>query len=203
VPEPHYQDLVSPDLSHKGVRLPQFFTRSTFGQPQPQVAQLPFSQFGGQRPILPTDTTGGLPFPDAGQPQPAPTPLSPFRPTGLSEDELNALLGRPVFGEELGSSFLGGKLSPTNIEQRIAQVRQQFGDVIAQRQTQTVSSLPTGDIPFEGGGGFDKFNPVMAGGLPFPGVGGGLPLSNVNLAQPPNLSTLPNQNKLGGFLGGF
>lgn len=29
-----------------------------------------------------------------------------------------------------------------------------------------------GDIPFEGGGGVDKFNPVMAGGLPVPQVGG-------------------------------
>ena len=40
----------------------------------------------------------------------------------------------------------------------------------------------------------DKFNPVLAGGIP---------LNNVNLVQPPNLSTQVDQNKLSGFLGGF
>ena len=165
--------------------MPKFFTRSTFGQPQPQVAQLPFSQFGGERPVLPTDTTGGLPFPDAGQPQPSPIPLSPLRPTGLSDQELDALLGRisPTKREIIGADPFFSPLSnlPQQVQQQIA-------------QPQTISTLPTGGIPFEGSGTQDKFNPVLAGGIP---------LNNVNLVQPPNLSTQVDQNKLSGFLGGF
>ena len=173
--------------------MPGFFTRSSFGQPQPQVAQLPFSQFGGERPILPTDTTGGLPFPDAGQPQPTASPLSPFMsPTGLSSDELDALLGRiPTTKQDIISidqpftQF--GRFTP-QVQQNIAQQQARKQSFLEQNPIQsTTSTLPIGGIPFEGSGGFDKFNPVLAGGIP---------LNNVNLVQPPNLSL--DQTKLGG-----
>ena len=154
--------------------MPQFLTRQSNLQQQPQVAQLPFSQFGGQRGPLQGDTTGGIAFPDAGQPgQPQPeSPLSPFLlPTGLSDTELNALLGvsgLPGTKQQLLGfdpvalqDFSRGEFN-TNL----------FGNQQTTQQTQT-SSLPPGGIPFEGSGGFDEFKPMGAGGIDKNKLGGG------------------------------
>ena len=166
--------------------MPAFFTRSTFGQPQPQVAQLPFSQFGGERPILPTDTTGGLPFPNLGQPQEE-SPLSPFMsPTGLSPLELQALMGNR-FDD---ASFRG---RPMQRSQFLDGSSLNFPQLREMTQQPVASSLPLGGIPFEGGGSVDKFNPVLAGGIP---------LNNINLAQSPLTPTATNplnRNFSGGF----
>lgn len=171
--------------------MPQFFTRSSFGQPQPQVAQLPFSSFGGNRPALQGDTTGGIAFPDAGQPQPTASPLSPFMsPTGLSNDELNALLGGRL-GTKQEISGIDSQFSPLN---RLPQnIQQLITQTLQNRSPSPTSTLPTGDIPFEGNRPLpfegnsspDKFNPVLAGGVP---------LNNLNLAG--STQGLPNLRKL-------
>ena len=172
--------------------MPAFFTRSSFGQPQPQVAQLPFSSFGGERPTFPTDTTGGLPFPDAGEQfqPPFPPTTTPFmRPTGLSNDELDALLGGRL-GTKQEISGIDSQFSPLN---RLPQnVQDLITQTLQNRTPATTSTIPTGGIPFEGSGTQDKFNPVLAGGIP---------LNNVNLVQSPNLQTAnlpftPNPNLL-------
>jgi len=186
--------------------LPQFLTRQSNLQQQPQVAQLPFSQFGGQRGPLQGDTTGGIAFPDAGQDQPgtqpAQSPLSPFMlPTGLSDDELDALLGTRPSGRIGGIDFRSFKsANGRSIFDTAAGIMpgQQ------QPQQQQVSSLPAGGIPFEGSSGFDKFNPVLAGGTS---------ANNINQLQSPNLSasnlpftpnpSLLEKNTRGGFFGGF
>ena len=172
--------------------MPQFFTRPSFAQPQPQVAQLPFSQFGGQRGPLPTDTTGGIAFPDAG--------IS--TPTGLSPQELQALVGerferfgdsrvnnvlsrltnqvgfRNEFPEAMMGAFnasqalLSGATSGTPSLGPGGQFLTAQGGAFpfnpASPTTQTQSSLPLGGIPFEGGGSVDKFNPTLNTGAPLP-----------------------------------
>ena len=176
--------------------MPQFLTRQSNLQQQPQAAQLPFSQFGGQRGPLQGDTTGGIAFPDAGQPeqgqpQQEESGLSPFMlPTGLTREEMNALLGTRPSGRIGGVDFRSFKT---------ANGRSIF-DIVGGTQTQQIfpggpqlppemrpGGLFPGGIPFEGGGGFDKFNPKLAGGIP---------INNINLLQSPNLSTanLPSPN---------
>jgi hypothetical protein len=141
--------------------MPQFLTRQSFFQQQPQAAQLPFSQFGGNRPPLQGDTTGGIAFPDAGQAgQPTQSPLSPFLlPTGLSDTELNALLGV--------SGLPGTKQQLLGFDPIALQDFSRGGfntGLFGNQQPAQTSSLPPGGIPIEGSGGFDKFNPVIAGG---------------------------------------
>ncbi len=181
----------------KETSLPQFLTRQSNLQQQPQAAQLPFSQFGGNRPPLQGDTAGGIAFPDAGQPQPGTATANPFLlPTGLSNDELDALLGGRLGSRQEISGLDPQGFSPLN---RLSQsVQQTISQTLQNRSPATGSTLPTGGIPIEGSGGFDKFNPIGAGGLPFPSPG----LSATNLPSQPNPALL-EQNKLGGFfLGG-
>ncbi|KKL55190.1 hypothetical protein LCGC14_2257870, partial [marine sediment metagenome] len=99
-------------------------------------------------------------------------------PTGLSDDELDALLGRtkqdainsgffnPSGGIQTQQFLPGGPQLPPGMRP---------------------GGLFPGGIPIEGGGGFDKFNPKLAGGIP---------INNINLLQSPNLSTanLPSPN---------
>ncbi len=141
-----------------------FLTRPGLAQQQPQAAQLPFSQFGGQRGPLQGDTTGGIAFPNAGdqfQP-PFPPTANPFLlPTGLSNDELDALLGGRL-GSKQEISGIDSQFSPLN---RLPQsVQQTITQTLQNRSPATTSSIPTGGIAFEGSGGFDKFNPIGAGG---------------------------------------
>ena len=162
--------------------MPQFLTRQSNLQQQPQVAQLPFSQFGGQRGPLQGDTTGGIAFPDAGQPgqpQPGTATANPFLlPTGLSNDELDALLGRrPTTKQDIigiDQPFTQfGRFTP-QIQQNIAQQQTRKQAFLEQNPIQsTTSTIPTGGIAFEGSGGVDKFNPIGAGGLNPNKLGGG------------------------------
>ncbi len=159
--------------------MPQFLTRQSNLQQQPQAAQLPFSQFGGQRGPLPGDTTGGIAFPDAGQPgqpQPGTSTANPFLlPTGLSSSEMDALLGRVPSSKQdiigIDQPFTQfGRFTP-QIQQNIAQQQARKASFLAQNPIG--SNLTTGGIPFEGSGGFDKFNPIGAGGLNPNKLGGG------------------------------
>ncbi len=146
--------------------MPQFLTRQSNLQQQPQAAQLPFSQFGGQRGPLQGDTTGGIAFPDAGQAQPQAqpnqNPLFPFLlPTGLSSDELDALLGKTKQDAINAGTFQPAIPGTFQIPQLSAPTQPQ------------PSSIPQGGIPIEGSVGFDKFNPIGAGGLNPNKLGGG------------------------------
>ena len=153
--------------------MPQFLTRQSNLQQQPQVAQLPFSQFGGNRGPLQGDTTGGIAFPNAGEQfqPPFPPTANPFLlPTGLSNDELDALLGGRL-GSKQEISGIDSQFSPLN---RLPQsVQQTISQTLQNRSPAPISSIPTGGIPIEGSGGFDKFNPVLAGGTQPNKLGGG------------------------------
>ena len=151
--------------------MPAFLTRQSNLQQQPQVAQLPFSQFGGQRGPLQGDTTGGIAFPNAGEQFQPPFPNNPFLlPTGLSNDELDALLGGRL-GTKQEISGIDSQFSPLN---RLPQnVQDLITQTLQNRSPATSSTLPTGGIPFEGGGTQDKFNPVLAGGTDPNKLGGG------------------------------
>ncbi len=154
--------------------MPQFLTRQSNLQQQPQAAQLPFSQFGGQRGPLPGDTTGGIAFPNAGEQfqPPFPPTANPFLlPTGLSNDELDALLGGRLGSKQEISGLDPQGFSPLN---RLPQsVQQTISQTLQNRSPATSSTLPTGGIPFEGSGTQDKFNPIGAGGLNPNKLGGG------------------------------
>ncbi len=187
--------------------MPQFFTRPSFAQPQPQVAQLPFSQFGGQRGPLPTDTTGGIAFPDAG--------IS--TPTGLSPQELQALVGERFerfgdsrvnnvlsrltnqvgFRNEFPEAMMGAfnasqaRLSGSNIgSPRLGPGGEFiFGSAFnplpatsAETTFATSSAVPLG-------GGVDKFNPTLNTGAPLP---------TTTTATPTALNPF-NRNFLGGL----
>ena len=148
--------------------MPQFLTRQSFFQQQPQVAQLPFSQFGGQRGPLQGDTTGGIAFPDAGEQFQPPFPPNPFLlPTGLSDSELDALLGGRL-GTKQEISGVDSQFSPLN---RLSpQVQQLITQTLQGRAPAPTTT--TGGIPFEGSGTQDKFNPVLAGGTDINKLGG-------------------------------
>ncbi len=180
--------------------MPQFLTRQSNLQQQPQAAQLPFSQFGGQRGPLQGDTTGGIAFPDAGQPeqgqpqQPGIGTANPFLlPTGLSNDELDALLGRRLGSRQEISGLDPQGFSPLN---RLSpNIQQLITQTLQNRSPATGSTLSAGGIPIEGSSGFDKFNPIGAGGLPFPSPG----LSTTNLPSPnPDLFKNQVRNLKGG-----
>jgi len=176
--------------------MPQFLTRQSNLQQQPQVAQLPFSQFGGQRGPQQGDTTGGIAFPNAGEQfqPPFPPTANPFLlPTGLSNDELDALLGGRLGSRQEISGLDPQGFSPLN---RLSpNIQQLITQTLQNRSPATGSTLPTSGIPIEGSGGFDKFNPIGAGGLPFPSPG----LSTANLPSPnPDLFNNQVRNLKGG-----
>jgi hypothetical protein len=188
--------------------MPQFLTRQSFFQQQPQAAQLPFSQFGGNRGPLQGDTTGGIAFPDAGM-----QPEDLLAPTGLSPQELQALVGERFersgnrrvnsilgFRNEFPEAMMGtfnasqARLSGSNTGSPRLGPGGQFvfggafdplGAPAAETTFATSSAVPLG-------GGVDKFNPTLNTGAPFPTLSPSSPTTTT--------ATNPlNRNLFGGF----
>lgn len=73
--------------------------------------------------------------------------------------------GEPRFVGSGSTRTAGARALPPRI-QALLEARGKDGSGVPLSSLAGTSSLPPGGIPFEGGGAADKFNPVLAGGIP-------------------------------------